>query len=391
MSLRNLHDPKIWPRGAFEYPWRQIDGPSNGQIDITVANLGKYTTQIHTNGSETFTQKPEHNQPRLIPLFAYGCRRGSALGGAQREVRLGDDDGPEVATLFDEGASLTHAETWLITWDGDAQRNPRSKLILGAVLDALQTILDIEKIDVSDKQVWAKEKNKPRVPFKAFSDGYLSMAGWVIDLIARWIALAEQYKYPLDEHFLQKMTGLVLIDEIDLFLHPRWQEHVIEDVRKIFPKMSFIVTTHHGLTLRGARKGEIFVLGDHEGNGEVTAIQRDIPKGTRIDQLVTGQWFNRPSAIIDQDTRDKLDEHQRLILAGASAGDPERKKIEEELRQRLGHFADTSLERLAATIVAQHLKDHYPEPSAEKREEVRDEVLAILARRETKQTAKKKG
>ncbi len=390
LGLRNLQDPKIWPRGAFESPWRQVDGPSNGRIDITLANQGTYTTHIRSNGSETFVQ-PEFDASRLIPLFAYGCRRGSAFGGAQREVQLNDDDGPEVATLFHEGASLIHAETWLIAWDGDAAKNDDRKKIYDVILVALRSILGLDKIEVSNQRVWVKERNKPMVPFKALSDGYVTMAGWVIDLIARWIPLAERYKWVVDEHFMHRMTGLVLIDEIDLFLHPRWQEQVIDDVRKIFPKMTFIVTTHHGLTLRGAKDGEIFVLGDHEGHGKVTAIQRDIPKGTRIDQLVTGQWFNRPSAIIDQDTRDKLDKHQQLILSGAKAGDPERKELEEALRQRLGQFADTSLERLTANIVAQHLKDHFPEPSAEKREQVRDEVLAILARRETKQTAKKKG
>jgi len=182
-----------------------------------------------------------------------------------------------------------------------------------------------------------------------------------------------------------------LLDEIDLHLHPRWQERVIEDVRAIFPKMTFIATTHHGLTLRGARKGEVFVLSNDKEKGGSQAVQRDIPPGTRIDQLITGEWFNRPSAIVDQDTRDLLERHQRMILEGAKAGEPRRKQIEEELRKRLGHFGDTSLERLVATIVAKHLGEDSFEPSAEQREKVRDEVLAVLDRRKAKKTAKKKG
>ncbi|WP_243406916.1 AAA family ATPase [Cuspidothrix issatschenkoi] len=50
---------------------------------------------------------------------------------------------------------------------------------------------------------------------------------------------------------LGKGTGIILIDEIDLHLHPQWQRIVISSFRKTFPKCQFIVTTHSPQVLKG--------------------------------------------------------------------------------------------------------------------------------------------
>lgn len=263
LALRNLQDPKIWPKGAFYPSWCQAGGPSSASIQVKLANQGATTTRIRANGTESFLQEPQAAMSRIVPLFAYGCRRGSAFGGVARAVDLTDDDGPEVATLFHEGAALIHAETWLIQWAGD--QNPQSKRIYDAVRGALQLILDVESLEVSDQKVWVQERGKPKLPFQAQSDGYVTTAGWVIDLVARWIDLAKRYRVPIDEHFCSQMTGLVLIDEIDLYLHPQWQVDVIDRTRKLFPKLSFVVTTHNPLTLVGAKPEEIWILSIEEG------------------------------------------------------------------------------------------------------------------------------
>jgi hypothetical protein len=61
------------------------------------------------------------------------------------------------------------------------------------------------------------------------------------------------------------MRGLVLIDEIDMHLHPRWQIEIISRTRKMMPQMSFIVTTHNPLTLVGAKPEEIWILENDAG------------------------------------------------------------------------------------------------------------------------------
>ncbi len=119
-----------------------------------------------------------------------------------------------------------------------------------------------------------------------WSDGYITTLGWSLDLIARWAHEARKSGARLGGSFNKKMTGLVLIDELDLRLRPRWQTRVIADIRKAFPKMSFVVTTHNPLTLLSAKPREVHVL-ERDEKGGIVCNQVDPPPGIRADQILT--------------------------------------------------------------------------------------------------------
>ncbi|WP_437721487.1 AAA family ATPase [Sorangium sp. So ce861] len=295
LALRSLSNPKIWPRGTFATPWRANGAPAGpSAITVHLAGGRAFSATVQKNGSEIFAQEPR-DQPTPFPIFAYGCRRGSALGGAAREVHLGEDDGPEIATLFDEGAPLVHAETWLKEWDGAAARDPeKNAAVYDAVRRALQELLAVEALVVRDRQVLVSGPSVGTdVPFAALSDGYLTAAGWFLDLVARWIELAHKHLGSLNDGLLRRMTGLVLLDEIDLHLHPRWQLEVIPRVKRLLPKMSFIVTTHNPLTLVGARPEEIWILSLEDGRVRAE-------RGTEAPMLLTGgQIYGRYFGIQD--------------------------------------------------------------------------------------------
>ncbi len=327
LSLRNLRDPAIWPKGAFSTPWLRAGANDGAQISVRINGLER-TVHIRPNRLE---QSPDQVRPRLFPLFAYGCRRGSALGGNGRAVDTSDDGGPEVATLFDEGAGLVHAETWLIQWDGDAQRNPAiSGVIYDAIRDALCRLLDVAGIEVRDRRLWVVEHDGPPVPLEAMSDGYLTTAGWFIDLIARWIELANRHGVAIVAGFLEHMTGLVLLDEIDLHLHPRWQIEVIRRTRALLPRMSFVVTTHNPLTLVGARPEEIWILSRSEG--AIIATQ-----GHESPMLLTGgQIFSRYFGIEDVFPSEMGSKLRRYgFLSGYVARSDEEQAEMEQLRADL--------------------------------------------------------
>lgn len=77
--------------------------------------------------------------------------------------------------------------------------------------------------------------------YSEMSDGYRSIIGLVADIARRMGTLNPQ----LAKHdSMLTAPGIVLIDEIDQHLHPSWQQHVLDDLRKTFPNVQFIVTTH---------------------------------------------------------------------------------------------------------------------------------------------------
>jgi putative AbiEii toxin of type IV toxin-antitoxin system len=92
--------------------------------------------------------------------------------------------------------------------------------------------------------------------------------------------------------------GIVLIDEIDAHLHPRWKMQIIERLRATFPRVQFLVTSHEPLTLRGLNQQEIAVM-IRRSLGRVETITEDLPdpKALRVDQILTSEFFGLSSTL----------------------------------------------------------------------------------------------
>jgi hypothetical protein len=112
------------------------------------------------------------------------------------------------------------------------------------------------------------------LPGTALAHGHQSTIAWIADLVGHIILEADTKLGPED------MTGLVLLDEIDLHLHPTWQVALVGALRDIFPKLQFVVTTHSPLVLASARPDE------------VVALERDPSSG----DVVRATWTSQPDA-----------------------------------------------------------------------------------------------
>ncbi len=97
----------------------------------------------------------------------------------------------------------------------------------------------------------------------ALSHGYQSTLAWIADLIGHVLLEAE------NDISTTEMEGLVLVDEIDLYLHPAWQATFITALRRVFPKMQFVVTTHSPVVLAEMAPHEIVRLIVDEQTGDV--------------------------------------------------------------------------------------------------------------------------
>ncbi|MGC9224304.1 MAG: AAA family ATPase [Terracidiphilus sp.] len=96
-----------------------------------------------------------------------------------------------------------------------------------------------------------------RILFRNLSDGYKVMLMLIGDLVRRIDYLN---KLQLGEEMLQQTPGIVLIDEIDLHLHPNWQRRILHDLKRTFPAIQFFATTHSPQVIGEAQPQEIRVL-----------------------------------------------------------------------------------------------------------------------------------
>jgi len=109
------------------------------------------------------------------------------------------------------------------------------------------------------------------LPVSLLSDGVRSMVSLAADLAWRCTRLNGHWGADAP----QLTEGIVLIDEVDLHLHPTWQQRVIATLREAFPRIQFIVTTHSPQVLTTIRKDNIRVLARDE-DGRWTAHEPDI-------------------------------------------------------------------------------------------------------------------
>ncbi|NKC10730.1 MAG: TIR domain-containing protein [Gammaproteobacteria bacterium] len=304
-----------------------------------------------------------------LPLFAYGVTRGSALGGSARAVEL-DRPIDAVGTLFNLGSNLIHAQTWLRDLEhGALKGSTATTWTFEAVSNVLLSLLPgVDEIEIATQGVLVRGPRVGECTLASLSDGYLTAIGWVLDMIARWSHCKIQNGHEIPPNFNEHMTGIVLIDELDLHLHPRWQSTIVADLRKAFPRMTFVATTHNPLALLGADTGEVHVL--RNSGGELDARQIDLPPGIRADQVLTGEWFGLTSTL-DKDTQAKLEEHRQFLRGGADEGHERRRALELELRSRLTSFADTSEDRAELEAAARDSDIDYLCATVEQRKALR--------------------
>ena len=144
-------------------------------------------------------------------------------------------------------------------------------------------------------------KNSEKL-FSELSDGFKSTIILAVDIMMKLSGAQSD---------MDKMSGVVLIDELGNQLHPRWQMRIVTQLRTVFPNINFIISTHHPLCLRGAEKDEILLLKDIQK--EVVAI-RELPNpaSMRVDQILSSEFFGL-SSLIDPEIEAQFNRYYELL------------------------------------------------------------------------------
>lgn len=110
--------------------------------------------------------------------------------------------------------------------------------------------------DAEYDQSVIKLKSGEHIFFNNLSDGYRNMVAMVADIAHRASRLNPHH----EDKAATQTQGIVLIDEIDLHLHPKWQRHVVRDLKQAFPQIQFIATTHSPFIVQSLEPGEVIDL-----------------------------------------------------------------------------------------------------------------------------------
>jgi predicted ATP-binding protein involved in virulence len=115
------------------------------------------------------------------------------------------------------------------------------------------------------------------------------MIAWTVDLASRFFALYPQSPNPLAE------PAVVLVDEVDLHLHPKWQRELRSHLVERFPGTQFVVTAHSPLVVQASENENIVVL---RRQGDHVIIDNDVETvhGWRVDQVLTSDLFGLKTA-----------------------------------------------------------------------------------------------
>lgn len=119
------------------------------------------------------------------------------------------------------------------------------------------------RYSASEKEVVATHPEQGNVAVSKLSDGVRNMIGLVADIAYRCVRLNPH----LGGEAVTKTHGLVLIDEVDMHLHPQWQQLVLQNLLEAFPNIQFIVTSHSPQVLTTVKKESVHLIHLEDGKG----------------------------------------------------------------------------------------------------------------------------
>lgn len=188
-------------------------------------------------------------------VFGYGVSRYTSRSS------LSDQECGDCDTLFFQEKRLVNLEEWLMQIDYAAKNNNElaakrlakiREIICGNIFPEIYDF-KFESSNSIHNYVLFKTKDG-WFRYTQLGYGYQSMLSWVIDLCKRMLDKYSDSDNPL------LGNAVVLIDEIDLHLHPKWQRDIISIISNVFKNVQFIVTTHSPLVIQSMVEVNLYVL-----------------------------------------------------------------------------------------------------------------------------------
>ena len=222
------------------------------------------------------------NRDYFVLGFGASRRLNTANSRRAKTLEFTNKRAQRVATLFNPDATTKPIDAWAM--DLDYIGNGTA---LETVRKVLSNLLPEIKFHGIDKQNGHLLFDTPDgiVPLHCLSDGYLAMAAWIGDLLFQVSEVSgDSQEKPLTA------KGLLLIDEVDLHLHPKRQRQLLSLLDKWLPNFQFVVTTHSPMAAQQTGEGELHYLMRKRGKIHLYPFS-GAPNTLLLHQLVMSPAF----------------------------------------------------------------------------------------------------
>lgn len=209
-------------------------------------------------------------------LLAYGVNRSIKLEETKpyKEIEA-------IATLFGENGYLKHIKV-SSTFEYVRQHFETIQTLINKALEKADGNNRVILTHYDSNSFYFKTPSNPKesIPIEALSEGFKSTLVWLFDAIIRIVDKGGSLENAGD------ITGIILLDEVDLHLHPSWQRTILQSVETLFPNIQFIVTTHSPFVVQNARKEALIALEMERGSDNVMVVDKDITSELSYSAIV---------------------------------------------------------------------------------------------------------
>jgi uncharacterized protein (TIGR02646 family) len=300
-----------------------------GPTRVEIAFLEGPPAELRISSADKF----EGTSESRAAVLAYSSRRYFKPGKRRRTRSEGQK------SLFDPSWPLPHPELWLD--DLGPNGFPEVARVLSDILLLPKGAFLKQDADRGVVIV----NGEIETPLARHSEGYRSIFATAVDILRGLRGSSA----------LSQSQGVVLIDEVETHLHPRWKMRVMAGLRKALPRIQFIVTTHDPLCLRGMGQGEVQVMARDAKNH--IGLVPDLPdvSGMRIDQILSSEHFGMHSTL-DPDFQEDFDEYYRLLRESQTNPGlaPQVERLRKQINDRQ-HLGQTEREQRLLVAIDRHI------------------------------------
>lgn len=256
----------------------------------------------------------------ILTRFRAGCFF-AAYGSSRNAVRTNVDETSNfgyIATIFNNPGYMKNIRDSRVYKMLEDNFSPIQDLIntVFKVADE-NNFVRLTGFDVQSFYFEIPADREGRTSLEAMSDGFRSMFSMLFDMLCR------MYDEGYDLKDLSSIIGIVLVDEIDLHLHPSWQRSILPVLKENFPGIQFIVTTHSPFIVQSLDSNSVFQLQlEDDGVGIHKIENPGVPQGYEIKEIIKNIFGSETDNLeISNILRNKLTEFKKTVEMGEQGKD----------------------------------------------------------------------